>query len=281
MCAIFFIPTRPPKKTLKSSIALDDLLKSCFAGNSVQVLCNSVTPELDDDLAAYYIAEIKTDVDKAISLAQETLGQNNDIWMRERRKRFTGSICYELFTYSKNKSPSWEKKLNNIYNSTFQGNKATEYGANAEVLARNVYQAKTGHFVLQSGLIVNPAAPWFGFSPDGIIMINGKPRILEIKCPVYGQFAPAKDIVKNLNFIYVNENGDYRLRSKHKFFGQVQLGMAVLGATDCELILFATFDESYVSLLIPFDVKFITDMSKRLTDIYFTHMLPFLFKTKE
>ncbi|KFM74500.1 hypothetical protein X975_05303, partial [Stegodyphus mimosarum] len=164
------------------------------------MLYEGLSLELEDDLAAYYLAEIKTDINTAISLAQETVGQNNDIWVRERRKRFTGSNCYELFTYSKNKSPCWEKKLNNIYNSTFHGNKATEYGINAEGIARNVYQAKTGHFVLQSGLIVNPAAPWFGFSPDGIVIINGKTRLLEIKCPVYGQFCTSKRYFKKFKF---------------------------------------------------------------------------------
>jgi len=58
-------------------------------------------------------------------------------------------------------------------------NDAMRWGIDTEPLARSAYEAHTGDFVEQIGLVLHPEIEWAGASPDGLA--GG--GLLEIKCP--------------------------------------------------------------------------------------------------
>ena len=58
-------------------------------------------------------------------------------------------------------------------------NDAMRWGIDTEPLARSAYEAHTGDFVEQIGLVLHPEIEWAGASPDGLAGAG----LLEIKCP--------------------------------------------------------------------------------------------------
>lgn len=64
--------------------------------------------------------------------------------------------------------------------STFNGNKATEWGKLNEADARSAYEAHSGNIVVEVGFVEHPTVPMCGSSPDGLIDEDGG---CEIKCP--------------------------------------------------------------------------------------------------
>lgn len=122
-----------------------------------------------------------------VSICRKTMRFHID-WQRERKLRLTGSICYEFFTYVKNKKPDWKKKCRSFLATKIFKSEYTEYGKEKEKEARDIFVNATNHRVLQTGLIICKQNPWLGFSPDGIIFDDIKPvALLEIKCPFKGK----------------------------------------------------------------------------------------------
>ncbi|KAL1488169.1 hypothetical protein ABEB36_015127 [Hypothenemus hampei] len=79
--------------------------------------------------------------------------------------RITGSVCYGIYTYTRNKTPDWKKQVKKLFEPASFTSEYTEYGKNTEKDAREAF-------------------PWLAYSPDGIIISNGVPSaLLEIKCP--------------------------------------------------------------------------------------------------
>jgi len=58
-------------------------------------------------------------------------------------------------------------------------NAAMQWGIDTEPLARAAYEARTGAFVDQVGLVLHPSIEWSGASPDGL----AGDGLIEIKCP--------------------------------------------------------------------------------------------------
>ena len=165
-----------------------------------------------------------------VAICAKTLASYQD-WLRERRNRITGTTCYSLLTYIKNKKPDWRKKCNSLFDISNFKSQYTEYGKEMEKEALQMYRENTGHEVLQTGLIICQKNPWLAFSPDGIIFKEGKPHaLLEIKCPFKGKnmnidSAIRQEFGKCLEFC----DNNISLKKKHKYYGQVQLGMAIIG----------------------------------------------------
>ena len=142
--------------------------------------------------------------------------------MKERKKkRITGTSCYELMTYSKNKKAQWDKKLEKILNPAFLGNLATSYGQYFEDAARDAYSKYFNYEVLQCGLIIHPESPFFGYNPDGFVCREEELKLLEIKCPVLGSQKTAVDIVADLDYLTIDNRSRYTLKKKHKYYGQI------------------------------------------------------------
>lgn len=59
-------------------------------------------------------------------------------------------------------------------------NAAVQRGVELEPFACMAYEADKGLMVAETGLVMHPAIPGFGASPDGLVGDDG---VLEIKCP--------------------------------------------------------------------------------------------------
>lgn len=122
-----------------------------------------------------------------------------DCWSRERQFRITGSICYGIFTYSKNKKPDWTKKCNNTFSIKNFKTEYTEYGKKTEIEAHAAFVQHTGLAVIEMGLIVSQQNPWLAYSPDGVIFDNGvETALLEIKCPFIGKTEGVEKTIASL-----------------------------------------------------------------------------------
>lgn len=92
----------------------------------------------------------------------------------------------------------------------FVGNAMTEHGKKMEEPARAAYERLTGRLVLDAqDFLIHPQVPWLGYSPDGLVGLDG---LVEIKCPtVWARWRSIYD--------------------KPDFYAQVQLGLACTGRT--------------------------------------------------
>ena len=96
--------------------------------------------------------------------------------------------------------------------------------------ARRIFIEKTGKHVIEVGLVVSRQNPWLAVSPDGVIFENGAPvEVLEIKCPFKGAQMNIKDAIDKEFKQCLDVRGEkYVLKQGNKYYGQVQLNMAVL-----------------------------------------------------
>lgn len=200
---------------------------------------------------------------------------NKKQWHEHRQFRITGSRCYAIFTYMKNKNPHWEdKSLQYFYPKSFKATKEIKHGLENESFAREIYSNQKKVEVKQFGLIVPGENPWLGYSPDGIVFKDGKPDILiEIKCPFIGKSKSIKEIISQLKYVQLPEN---KLKKKHQYYGQVQLGMAILNLKKTDLIIYASFDKSIHIISVEIDLEFINSMLNLLKEAYFLHMVHYI-----
>nr|XP_012234186.1 PREDICTED: uncharacterized protein LOC105678993 [Linepithema humile] len=171
-------------------------------------------------------------------------------WIQERRYRITGSTCYEFFTYTNNKNADWNKKCDNILKPKNFKTEFTEYGKKFEAEARRAFAKGTNSEVVEIGLVISRLNPWLAYSPDGIIVKSDKPvALLEIKCPFIGKTANIENTVNSLiNKCLQKKKENIVLKEKHWYYGQVQLGMAVLNLNLTYFVIYSSFDKQYFTL---------------------------------
>lgn len=211
----------------------------------------------------------------AILISQET--QLSLIsWQNERHLRITGSRCYSLFTYTKNKNPNWrEKALKHFYPTPFTS-VYTKHGIKYEQIARDVYENVTSATVKQCGLIVSEKNPWLAYSPDGVLITDNKPsKLLEIKCPYGGIKMSVEELCSTLKYLELRDNL-MTLKKKHAYYAQVQLGMAVLNVMETDFLIYASSDNSIKIFSIPFDAEYFSEMFHTLKLTYFNNMLHYV-----
>ncbi|KAJ8672085.1 hypothetical protein QAD02_003344 [Eretmocerus hayati] len=152
-------------------------------------------------------------------------------------------------------------------------NENTNHGIRNEPKARARYEELTGHTVTQSGSLVNPRIPWLLVSLDGIVYGS---HTIEIKCPVKGKDEPVQSFMSSLPFIVETEPGVYFLKEKHSYYCQVQLGLFVSNLKYCDLIVYSSFEDNYLTVQVPYDSVAIEEYLSSLTYVYFAHMLKHL-----
>lgn len=206
------------------------------------------------------------------SICENTM-LNCDSWKSERQMRITGSTCYSLYTYTKSRKQDWAKKCANHFNPVNFTSEYTQHGLVTESKARDDFAALFGKDVFQTRLVVSKENPWLGVSPDGVIFNNNKPtHLLEIKCPFKGKTMKVEDAVQWTseckNSIFKDENEVYYMKPKHKYYGQVQLGMAVINVCNAFFVIYASYDRSLIVIKVPLDETFVYDMLHRLKYMY-------------
>lgn len=199
--------------------------------------------------------------------------------------RITASISYQLFTYARNRAADWDKKLQNTLLSTFKGNRYTYYGKTNEPIAMELFRKKIEKGVLLKdlGLIINSSIPWMGFSPDGILCVDGEMSLLEIKCPDAGSKIDTDqdELLAKLSCLKKKADGKYGLKESHPYFGQMQTGMLLGNMKKAILIIYWKSKNDTVEINVDFDPKFCKSFITVLQKVYFTNLLPILFQQKE
>lgn len=231
---------------------------------------------LSKDLADFFNEYVKVSPIKSLQICMMTLFQNNASWQYERRLRIGGSNCYGLYTYTKNANPDWEKKIKNLLHSMFKGNAATRYGHDCEPKARLAYELKMMCHIILLGSVICTNACWLSFSPDGFCIINGKPILIEIKSPELGKTLTSSELVKKCPFLVQNGGDSFKLKEKHQYYGQVQLGMQLLQVNMCHLVVYASLDNSVTIIEVEKNEEFLSTFIPALSHVYYEQILPVL-----
>ncbi|XP_030749252.1 uncharacterized protein LOC115877238 [Sitophilus oryzae] len=222
---------------------------------------------------ALYSTILNDSVYNTVSLCQSCTD-----WYNARQFRITGSRCYEIYTY---RGLDWDTKSKKFYWPKSFTNKFVRHGLKYEKDARAAFISQTGHTVIECGMIISPQNKWLGFSPDGIIIdTNGNPvALLEIKCIYSGSSTSIEDAIQSCSYI-TKENGVYRLKKNHKYYGQVQFGMAILNVPKSYLVLYASFDMSLVIIDIEYNFEFTWEMLSKVKTNYFSKMIHAICESK-
>jgi len=84
-------------------------------------------------------------------------------------------------------------------------------------------------------------------------------------------------LIATLKYINVN-NGELSLKSKHKYYAQIQLGLFLCNLDNAYLIRYSTFDNSILTIQVKFDITFCQEFYNVLTSIYFNEIVHRLIK---
>lgn len=218
----------------------------------------------------FYLEKVVVTKEEAINICILTTKQQNDLWRQARKCRITGSVCYELYTYTRNKNPDWNGKVQKVFFSNFSGNADTKHGVQNEGEAKRKYEEDYGTSVTEIGLVIREEIPWLGYSPDGIV----NDVLIEVKCPVAGKKMTAAEVVLQMKCFKTDENNVLEFKTNHKFYAQIQLGMFLLNLKKCHFIVYATFDKSSMDFEIDYDETYILGLIASLKNAYFSYMLP-------
>lgn len=199
-------------------------------------------------------------------------------WHNYRKLRVTGSKIHTLFTASRNSKTNWEKKSKDYFwPKKFQSD-ATQYGIKTEKLARDKYKERYHEVTVldDCGLIVSPQNPWLGFSPDGVIMKDGRPyKLLEIKCPLLGETKSIDEVLPTLSrYLKYNEaTKTYSLKKRNEYYSQITLGMALLNVRFCDFVVFTKYDQYLWIETVELDETYAATLLVTVKQSFFNRML--------
>ncbi|KAJ8668927.1 hypothetical protein QAD02_000186 [Eretmocerus hayati] len=219
-------------------------------------------------------------------LVKETLRRHNEITVTEpskldeRKSRVTGTTGYGLFTYTQNAhtSEDWKKKIESFVAPKDFSTEAIEYGRKNEAPAREIFKSQNPNIeAIETGLIICKSLPWIACTPDGVVVHDGKiVSLLEIKCFVNGKSEGIHAVVEKQisKGCLRRRNNVVVMRERNRYYGQVQLGMALLNVGSCKFVLYSSFDKNIFVVDVPKDRLFLVKMLRRLKDLYYATILP-------
>lgn len=234
--------------------------------------CSSNISALEND---FYDNHVLIDKTRATEICVKTLHQSkSDLWFTERKIRISASRAHSIKTRKKDH----EKLLNTLMNPKLlhgRGLRNVTFGSKLEKTALDKYTNSYDRTVAGCGLIIHLTQPWLCASPDGIVMMNGKPeRVLEIKCPISCKEKPIVGEIGDINVSYIikNSRGNLELKQSHTYFTQCQLLMYCCGVDFCD---FFIYTENHISILIEIQRNdmFLKGCIEKLQQFYFTHYL--------
>lgn len=156
------------------------------------------------------------------------------------------------------------------------------WGCDNEERARQCYvelQSKmhSNFNIEQSGLQINPAYPFLGASPDGLVSCtccgNG---LLEVKCPFSGKDVGLQVAAENKDFCLELSNGVFKLRRDHRYYYQVQAQLFVTGKAHCDFVVWCTKEGNQELFIerIAVDPEFFSSALATATTFYKQSILP-------
>lgn len=72
---------------------------------------------------------------------------------------------------------------------------------------------------------------------------------------------------------YIEIKDVVQLKHKHQYYAQVQLGIALLNLHSCDFVVYASQNNSFKIINVPFDYKFTFNMLKKIKENFFNNML--------
>lgn len=249
-----------------SSVSFIEAILNMACQSPIMMYLASVEIPVEKDCCTQLVLSLFNDnIEEAIHIPQHSVN-----WAKKRKYRITGSRCYEIYTYSKD---DWKTKAIKYFNPIEFSNKFTKHGLKYESRARDIFVKISKMTVVECGLVIPLSNKWLGYSPDGIIFFEDQPLyLLEIKCIFEGKIKTICEAIKNAK--YVNfENGKYQLKKKHKYYGQVQMGMAVLNLSKTYFVIYASFDDSVIIMDVDFNYDFTCNMLTDVKQKYFKKMI--------
>lgn len=247
----------------------NNFLKNLFESNDFQLNDETLISSLSDK--EFFETNVMIDAGKALEISSFKQLTNN--WKSQRKLRITASKCYELYTYSNTQKTDeqWSKKINSYLSPKQFVSKQMQFGIDTEEIALASYVRDTNSNIVKMGLVVHPSACWLGGSPDGVDIENK--ILIEIKCPDLGTSLNLNDL--KLKLTYLNENCE--LKSKHLYYGQVQLNMFILNLKICHFLIYSKVDDKCLRVQVPYNDDFVRNkMIPKLMHTYFTRILPIL-----
>lgn len=195
------------------------------------------------------------------------------------RKRINVLYSYEIATYAKHFNGNWNYKLSNIYNKSSISHSYTLLGKLIETKAIEVLFHKTGCATQLSGTVINPNAPYIGYANTGIAYCFGKIWMVDIRSPIVGRKNPIHVTLQNVSFLkYNRQTGEVSLRPRHKYYGSMQVGMAVTKVKQAIFAIYNGFDQEMKVFYVPYNKHIVNPMIDRLYSVYFSKMLPRIYK---
>ena len=220
--------------------------------------------------------------------AIENYEQRSDAWLTARKGRLTASSFGSAAGHNSYQSPT--ALLKELLWGTFKGNSATRHGTFHESLACSVYEvqrkaewcaryrsdsaglpSELPFEVKHPGLIINPAKPWFGASPDGVVYTLDtatlKPVVglLEIKAPATGRVYEDQDKYQN----DMAWNG-----VPHQYWDQIQGVMYLLNLPWCDFFVWTV--DKFTLRRYERDEAYCADLMDKLEKFYFERYAPAL-----
>lgn len=136
------------------------------------------------------LEQIIADVTEQPFGAGKEAGEQGSVeWLMERVGFVTASRFRDVLDFTKAGKPGakrqaylWQVVIERMTGKPVQhyDSAAMQHGTMHEPLARQVYEARTGNFVSETGFHRHPELPFVGGSPDGVIDDDGG---FEAKCP--------------------------------------------------------------------------------------------------
>ena len=145
--------------------------------------------------------KVPDEIHKMIQAQILSADQRTEQWYKQRASMVTASdvaaiICENFFSSA---ADILYKKLAAITGEygdliPFRGNAATEWGTKQEAYALEAFCERTGHKVVNTGLLGHTTLPFLGGSPDGITWCGA---ILEIKCPYKAKICNIRSVPRH------------------------------------------------------------------------------------
>ncbi|XP_076546922.1 uncharacterized protein LOC117610562 [Osmia lignaria lignaria] len=213
------------------------------------------------------------------SIEEETIGQaKNPRWLNYKSKLLTasnfGRICRRrIGTLCGNSVKSL------VYPRLISAS-AVQYGQECEKFAREelIVSVCIDVEIMECGLFIDSAIPFFGASPDGLIDKEG---IVEIKCPKTAENLLPKEAIKSvavIRRIFVDAEGN-ALNRNHYYYYQVQGQLHVTGRKYCLFCIWTRKGLKYIR--VDRDDNFWqNNMEPKLIQFYLLCMLPELIDSR-
>lgn len=98
----------------------------------------------------------------------------------------------------------------------------------------------------------------------------------EFNCMLSGKKKPAVELINSCDYLQINETYNLVLKKKHSYYAQVQFGMAILNLPECDFVIYSSFSNSFINIIVKFDANFVEDLFQKLQNVYFNKMLHYV-----